>query len=366
VNINTNRTLWLKDPHTLQVLDQRRLPHEVVVQDLSSTDKVVWAIQEMVVRGAPLIGATAAYGVYFALRESLVFGTAQSREAHFARSMESLRQSRPTAVNLFWALKRMEQALSTVPQWEAKVQTALQTAHQIVEEDVELCRQIGVHGLPLLEQISQTKQGATVNILTHCNAGRLGCVEWGTITSPIYQAFEQGMNLHVWVDETRPRNQGANLTAWELSQRGIPHTVIVDNTGGHLMQHGMVDIVLVGADRVTRQGDAANKIGTYLKALAANDNQVPFYVALPSTTIDWEIADGLREIPIEERSPDEVKYIWGWNGHELQKVLLTPAESPALNYGFDVTPARLITGFITERGVCPATAAGLQGLFPEA
>lgn len=224
---------------------------------------------------------------------------------------------------------------------------------------------IGVHGLPLIEALSQAKGGEPVNILTHCNAGRLGCIEWGTITSPIYQAHQKGIAVHVWVDETRPRNQGANLTAWELRQAGVPHTVVVDNTGGHLMQHGMVDMVIVGTDRTTRTGDVANKIGTYLKALAAHDNNVPFYVALPSTTIDWKLRDGLREIPIEERSPDEVKYVSGWDGTQLRQVLLTPADSPARNYGFDVTPARLVTGLITERGICPATENGILSLFPE-
>jgi methylthioribose-1-phosphate isomerase len=224
---------------------------------------------------------------------------------------------------------------------------------------------IGVHGLPIIEQLSHAKSGEPVHILTHCNAGRLGCIEWGTITAPIYLAHQQGIRVHVWVDETRPRNQGSSLTAWELGQAGVPHTVIVDNAGGHLMQHGRVDMVIVGTDRTTRTGDVANKIGTYLKALAAADNGIPFYVALPSTTIDWTLQDGLREIPIEERSPDEVRYVSGWDGTAIRQVLLTPADSPALNYGFDVTPARLVTALVTERGVCPANETGILRLFPE-
>ncbi|MFZ4477688.1 MAG: S-methyl-5-thioribose-1-phosphate isomerase [Saprospiraceae bacterium] len=363
-SISTKRTIW---PHPdgsacVQVLDQRCLPHEVVVQDLRTVTEVVYAIKEMVVRGAPLIGATAAYGVYFACLEA-----AQAADPHtyLTKAIEQLRESRPTAINLFWALERQEKAIAASADFAERAALALATAHQIVEEDVELCRMIGVHGLPIIEQLSAAKQGETVHILTHCNAGRLGCIEWGTIASPIYQAHQKGIKVHVWVDETRPRNQGSNLTAWELGQAGVPHTVIVDNTGGHLMQHGMVDMVIVGTDRTTRTGDVANKIGTYLKALAAKDNNIPFYVALPSTTIDWTLRDGLREIPIEERSPDEVRFISGWDGEKIQKVLLTPADSPAANYGFDVTPARLVTALITERGICPATETGMLSLFPE-
>jgi len=247
------------------------------------------------------------------------------------------------------------------------LQTAWEAAGAIVEEDVETCRMIGVHGLPILEAISKKKNGETINILTHCNAGMLGCIEWGTITSPIYQAVQKGLKVHVWVDETRPRNQGANLTCYELTRHNVNHTLIVDNTGGHLMQHGMVDMVIVGTDRTTRQGDVANKIGTYLKALAANDNKIPFYVALPSTTLDWTINDGLKEIPIEERNQDEVKYVIGKSKTtgKLDEVLICPETTKASNYGFDVTPARLVTGLITERGVCEASEEGLLGLFPE-
>jgi methylthioribose-1-phosphate isomerase len=247
------------------------------------------------------------------------------------------------------------------------VETAWEEAGKIVEDDVETCRMIGVHGLPIIEALSQAKNGETVNILTHCNAGMLGCIEWGTITSPIYQAMEKGIEVHVWVDETRPRNQGANLTAYELTRHGVPHTLIVDNQGGHLMQHGMVDMCIVGTDRTTRQGDVANKIGTYLKALAANDNNIPFYVALPSTTLDWTINDGLKEIPIEQRNQDEVRWVVGKSkaSGKLDEVLICPETTPASNYGFDVTPARLVTALITERGVCEASESGLLSLFPE-
>ncbi|TAE19042.1 MAG: S-methyl-5-thioribose-1-phosphate isomerase [Bacteroidetes bacterium] len=360
-----NRTVWLKPDNSqiVQVIDQRYLPHEVIIRDLATWQDVEVAIKDMIVRGAPLIGATAAYGVYLACLEAQ---KSEQPEKILELAFARLRESRPTAVNLFWALDRMKATLSEVTDLPTKTTLALNTAHAIVEEDVEVCRLIGVHGLPIVQAISERKKGEVVNILTHCNAGRLGCIEWGTATSPIYQAHKLGIPVHVWVDETRPRNQGASLTAWELSQAGIPHTVIVDNAGGHLMQHGFVDMVIVGTDRTTRTGDVANKIGTYLKALAAKDNNIPFYVALPSTTLDWTIRDGLTEIPIEERSQNEVKYIMGKaQDGSMQTVLLTPENSPASNYGFDVTPARLITGLVTERGVCEASEKGLLGLFPE-
>ncbi len=358
------RTLWLNPDgsNTIQVLDQRRLPHEIIVVDLRTHAQVVAAIKDMMVRGAPLIAATAAYGVYYGC---LLAAKSTTPEATLTETMTALREARPTAVNIFLMLQRMEQALAQSDDFETKTNIAFSLANQIVEEDVELCRNIGVQGLPIIEALSAAKNGEAVNILTHCNAGRLGCIEWGTITAPIYLAHQLGIKIHVWVDETRPRNQGANLTAWELQQAGVPYTVIVDNAGGHLMQHRQVDMCIVGADRVTRTGDTANKIGTYLKALAAKDNAVPFYVALPSTTIDWTLRDGLREIPIETRSPDEVKYIHGWDGQQLQKLLLTPLEAHALNHGFDVTPARLVTALITERGVCAANEKGLLSLFPE-
>ncbi|TAF64411.1 MAG: S-methyl-5-thioribose-1-phosphate isomerase [Cytophagales bacterium] len=358
---NFKRTIWFNEEGTLQVLDQRYLPHQTRIHSLLHSQEVVTAIKDMIVRGAPLIGATAAYGIWLACKEA----TNDANPNHyFEQQMNALAQSRPTAVNLFWAIERVRKALSDIPSWEKRIEIALQTANEIVEEDVEICRKIGAFGLPIIEKIYQQKQ-KTVNVLTHCNAGRLGCIEWGTATSPLYQAHDKGIPVHVWVDETRPRNQGFNLTAWELEQYGIPYTVITDNTGGHLMQHQMVDMVIVGTDRTTRKGDVANKIGTYLKALAAKDNQVPFYVALPSTTIDWTIADGLKEIPIEERNEEEVKWIQGSHAGEIVSVLLTPANAKAANYGFDVTPARLITGLITERGICEANEAGLLRLFPE-
>ncbi len=360
------RTLWHKtDSETgIQVIDQRQLPHQFITEDLHTVAEVFYAIREMVVRGAPLIGATAAYGVYFACLEA---EKASNPDVYFAECIQKLRDSRPTAVNLFWAIDRQLRAIEAGGTWAEKAQLARQSADLIVEEDVEICRKIGEQGLPIIEKIYQDKKGERVNILTHCNAGMLGCIEWGTATSPIYQAHQKGIPVHVWVDETRPRNQGASLTAWELSQAGIPHTVIVDNAGGHLMQHGFVDMAIVGTDRTTRQGDVANKIGTYLKALAAKDNDVPFYVALPSTTIDWTIRDGLKEIPIEERTEAEVKFIPGWSvEHEkMLNVRLTPPDSPAANYGFDVTPARLVTALITERGICEANEEGMLSLFPE-
>ncbi|MEO1654215.1 MAG: S-methyl-5-thioribose-1-phosphate isomerase [Bacteroidota bacterium] len=360
------RTLWLKENSSepiVQVIDQRQLPHSFEVMDLSSVDEVAQAIKSMVVRGAPLIGATAAYGMYYACREA---GAAGDADAHFKASVQKLSDSRPTAVNLFWAINQQLAVIKNCSDWNEKAQNALEKAHQIVEADVDTCFNIGKQGLAILEELSAQKSGETLHILTHCNAGMLGCIEWGTATAPIYLAHQKGIKVHVWVDETRPRNQGASLTTWELTQAGVPHTLIVDNQGGHLMQHGMVDMAIVGTDRTTRTGDVANKIGTYLKALAAFDNQVPFYVALPSTTIDWDIRDGLKEIPIEERSQDEVRFIPGKNqAGKMEKVLLCPETTPALNYGFDVTPARLVTALITERGVCEANEAGILGLFPE-
>lgn len=348
------RTIWPTEDRYVEVIDQRKLPHEWVVVKLQSYRDAEKAIKDMIVRGAPLIGATAAYGVYLAAREG----------ANMDEAFAALRASRPTAVNLFWALDRMQAALNGASDL---IETAWMEAGRIVEDDVETCRMIGVHGLPLIEAISARKNGDTVNILTHCNAGMLGCIEWGTITSPIYQAVEKGIKVHVWVDETRPRNQGANLTCYELTRHGVNHTLVVDNTGGHLMQHGMVDMVIVGTDRTTRDGDVANKIGTYLKALAAKDNAIPFYVALPSTTLDWTIRDGLKEIPIEERNQDEVKYVVGKSRTTgaMDEVLICPETTGASNYGFDVTPARLVTALITERGVCDASETGLLSLFPE-
>ena len=355
------RTIWPTEDRFVEVIDQRKLPHEFVVVKLETYKDAEIAIKDMTVRGAPLIGATAAYGIYLAVREMV---ENELDGSFLDQAFSDLRASRPTAVNLFWALDKMLAALDNCE--GDFLQTSWEMAQAIVEEDVETCRMIGVHGLPIIEEISNRKNGEVVNILTHCNAGMLGCVEWGTITSPIYQALEKGIKVHVWVDETRPRNQGSNLTCYELTKHGVPHTLIVDNAGGHLMQHGFVDMVIVGTDRTTRQGDVANKIGTYLKALAAKDNNVPFYVALPSTTLDWTINDGLKEIPIEERNQDEVRYMIGkGESGKIESVLICPETTQASNYGFDVTPAKLVTKIITERGVCDASEEGLLSLFPE-
>ena len=358
---NKFRTIWITEDSYVEVIDQRKLPHNLVNVKLTTYKDAEVAIKNMTVRGAPLIGATAAYGVYLAVREMI---EKQLDGTFLDEAFDALRNSRPTAINLFWALDRMRKALD---ESEDFLDTAWTEAGKIVEEDVETCRMIGVHGLPIIEEISKRKKGEVVNILTHCNAGMLGCIEWGTISSPIYQAHQKGLKVHVWVDETRPRNQGSNLTAYELTRHGIDHSLIVDNTGGHLMQHGMVDMVIVGTDRTTRNGDVANKIGTYLKALAAKDNDIPFYVALPSTTLDMGIRDGLKEIPIEERDQDEVRYFEGkrYSDGEIDRVLICPETTQARNYGFDVTPARLVTGLITERGICDASEEGITKLFPE-
>ena len=365
INGQSYRTIWHhpSDPAIIQIIDQRHLPHQLVIEDLRTTDDFAKAIREMHVRGAPLIGATAAYGICAAIRD---MPEGQSFEEGFDLAFNLLHQTRPTAIDLYNALIWIKNAVTGQHlSRAARIEKAYQAADQLVEASAEQCRMIGVHGVELIKAASQAKKGKTVHILTHCNAGWIACIDYGTATSPIYQAFDQGIDVHVWVDETRPRNQGARITAFELLHHGVPHTVITDNTGGHLMQHGMVDMVMVGTDRTTRQGDVANKIGTYLKALAAKDNHIPFYVTLPSTSFDMTISDGLSEIPIEERSADEVKYIQGLIGGNIQKVLLTPEASPAMNYGFDVTPARLVTSLITERGICAASEAGIRRLFPD-
>jgi methylthioribose-1-phosphate isomerase len=359
VNGKQMRPIWFdKASGKVQVIDQRRLPHELEIMTLDSVDRVIYAIREMVVRGAPLIGVTGAYGVLVALE-------ATSDEDTFCSECRRIRQARPTAVNLAWAVDRVQEKILQRRGLDARLSAARQEADIIAEEEVDNCRRIGEHGSSLIARIAEGKGGAAVNILTHCNAGWLACVEWGTATAPIYVAHEQSIPVHVWVDETRPLNQGARLTAWELGQGGIPHTVITDNAGGHLMQHGRVDLVIVGTDRSTYTGDVANKIGTYLKALAARDNGVPFYVALPSSTFDWQMRDGLGEIPIEERHPDEVRYVQGRTATGVDQVLITPSDSAAANFAFDVTPARLVTGFITERGVCGADENAILDLFPE-
>jgi methylthioribose-1-phosphate isomerase len=358
------RSIWVKpdDARTIQIIDQRFLPHRLVIENLTSLDQTVQAIREMHVRGAPLIGVTAAYGVYLALLEA---PKDASFRDYLVKAIGKLRESRPTAANLEWAIRIQLKAIERAQSLEQKIQLAFETANRIAEEDIQICRNIGEHGLSLIKEISLREKGDTVNILTHCNAGWLACVEWGTATAPIYMAFAQGIPVHIWVNETRPKNQGSNLTAWELLQRGIPHTVIADNTSGHLMQHGLADLILVGTDRTALSGDVANKIGTYLMALAAKDNHVPFYVALPSSSIDWNIEDAFRDIPIEERSPEEVKYVRGWSDGAIKKVLTAPEDSPAKNYAFDITPARLVSGLITERGICQANRESILALFPE-
>jgi methylthioribose-1-phosphate isomerase len=366
INGKHQNTIWVDQTNSdiIYTFDQRYFPHETRIVSLKTIDEAAEAIKSMVVRGAPLIGVTAAYGMYLAaLRYS---GAGLYEEMDEAALF--LNETRPTAVNLRWAIDQQLTVIKNNPNLSHKelAQVLLANAEKLKQEDINTCSAIGDYGLSVIREISQFKGGAEVNILTHCNAGWLACIDWGTATSPIYKAYEAGINIHVWVDETRPRLQGANLTAFELSEHGIPHTVITDNAGGHLMQHGQVDMVIVGTDRVTRTGDVANKIGTYLKALAANDNHIPFYVALPSSTIDWNISNGLTEIPIEMRSANEIDKILGkTKSGELKKVRITPEKSPALNHGFDVTPARLVSALITERGICQATEAGLLGLFPE-
>jgi methylthioribose-1-phosphate isomerase len=349
------------DRRRILTIDQRRLPFELVEHPLLTLDDAVEAIAAMIVRGAPLIGVTAAYGLYLAALEA---PADDSLRAWMRAAGERLKSARPTAVNLAWAVERVLAAIEESDDDQAE--RALCVAEEIEREDVESCRSIGEHGVRLIEEIAERTDGSPVNVLTHCNAGWLACVDYGTATSPIYAAHDRGVPLHVWVDETRPRNQGARLTAWELAQHGVAHTVIVDNAGGHLMQHGMVDIVLVGSDRTTASGDVCNKIGTYLKALAAHDNGIPFYAALPSSTIDWTMRDGVREIPIEERDGDEVRSVDAFVDGALRSVAVLPRETPVSNFGFDVTPARLVTGIITERGICEASETGLRGLFPEA
>jgi methylthioribose-1-phosphate isomerase len=366
VNGKHYRTIWLNEEgkNSVHIIDQRYLPHKFILEDLTTVDEVARAIKEMHVRGAGLIGATAGYGMYI----SAVYAP-QTHEKIFMQALVSdgarLKATRPTAINLEWAVHRQLEAVGAVRGVQEKIQIALHTAQKIADEDADFCRRIGEHGLEIIREISRRKSGEVVNILTHCNPGWLAFVDYGTAGAPIYLAHDRGIKVHVWVDETRPRNQGARLMAWELGQHGVAHTIIADNVGGHLMQNGLVDLVITGTDRTSFTGDAANKIGTYLKALAAFDNKVPFYVALPSSTFDWQVRDGIQEIQIEQRDAAEVKYIAGLHDGEIKKVQLTPADSPAANYAFDVTPARLITGLITERGICSASEEGVFGLYPE-
>ncbi len=360
VNGTPTRTIWLaEDGRCVEIIDQTKLPHDWVVARLSSMADAAAAIKDMLVRGAPLIGATAAYGMALAMAED-------ASDANLKAAHDTLYATRPTAVNLRWALAAVMERLTPLSPAD-RVTAAYAQAAEICDEDVEINYAIGGHGLEIFRDIWAKRQAAgaeRLNVLTHCNAGWLATVDWGTALAPIYRFHDAGLPIHVWVDETRPRNQGASLTAWELNQHGVPHTVIPDNVGGHLMQHGMVDLCIVGTDRTTASGDVCNKIGTYLKALAAHDNGVPFYVALPSPTIDWTIDDGVKEIPIEERSADEVTRVMGrTDDGRVDWVTITPQGSPAGNWGFDVTPARYVTALITEKGVCAASRDGLSGLF---
>ena len=371
------RTIWLKtdDECVVQLIDQRFLPHRFVIEEVGTVEQMATAIREMHVRGAGLIGASAGYGMYLATIEAVTRPAVVGFDRHVASAAEQLKATRPTAVNLSWAVDRQLKKIAEGKTAEEKIALALRTARLIADEDAEHCQMIGQHGLNLIRQIARTKAGkfatanlscgGPVNVLTHCNAGWLAFVDYGSATAPIYAAHDSGVPVHVWVSETRPRNQGSKLTAWELGEHGVPHTVIADSAGGHLMQQGEVDLVIVGTDRTTYTGDVANKIGTYLKALAAKDNNIPFYVALPSSSIDWKMRDGLREIPIEERAAEEVKHADGWLEGRQVEVRVTPETSPAANYGFDVTPKHLVTGLITERGVCEANEKSIRALFPE-
>ena len=354
------RSIWLEpDGWSVGVVDQTALPHRLLTARLTTLADAAHAISAMVIRGAPLIGATAAYGMALALRED-------ASDEGLERAYATLLATRPTAINLKWALDEMMAVVRNRPRAE-RTAAAYRCAAEISEEDIAINTGIAKSGLPLIEAIAAKKPpGERVNVLTHCNAGWLAAVDVGTATAPIYMAYDKGVPIHVFADETRPRNQGASLTAWELGRHGVPHTLIADNTGGHLMQHGLVDIVIVGTDRVTANGDVCNKIGTYLKALAARDNGVPFYVALPSPTIDFSVSDGVAEIPIEQRSGDEVATMTGRAADgRIETVRIAPPDTPVANYGFDVTPARLVTGLITERGVIAASRAALAGAFPE-
>lgn len=360
------RTIWVKpeDDRIVQIIDQRWLPYEFVIEDLTTSDDFATAIKEMHVRGAGLIGAAAGYGMYVSCLEVSDKTNDVEKFDYLLKAVgEKLKSARPTAVNLEFAVSRQLNEIGKFNSISDKIQSAFETAGKIADEDAEYCRMIGEQGLGLIKNLYDVTR-IPVNILTHCNAGWLAFVDYGSALSPIYAAHDSEIPVHVWVDETRPRNQGAKLTAWELGQHGVPHTVIADNAGGHLMKTGKVDLVITGADRVTYTGDVANKIGTYLKALAAKDNNIPFYVALPSSTFDWNIEDGMK-IPIEERDAEEVSYIQGKVSGEIKKVLLTPEESPAINYAFDITSRKFVTGLITERGICEASSQGILWLYPE-
>ena len=360
VNGKPTRTIWLgSDGETVEIIDQRKLPFEFTVVGLRTLSDTVKAIHDMFVRGAPLIGATAAYGMALAMREN-------SSDASLDNAYSELFAARPTAVNLRWALDDLQKLLQPLSP-QNRQEAAYIRAQEICDQDVETCSSLGEFGRTVIEDIWKKKGNRDqINILTHCNAGWLATVDWGTALAPIYKSFDSGIPVHVWVDETRPRNQGASLTCWELGQHGVAHTLIVDNVGGHLMQHGMVDLCIVGTDRTTAQGDVCNKIGTYLKALAANDNDVPFYVGLPGSTIDWNIDEGVRDVPIEQREQSEVTQLTGVTKKGVVETIdIAPSNCEAANYAFDVTPARLVTGLITERGICEASKDGLALLYPD-
>ncbi|RPJ04974.1 MAG: S-methyl-5-thioribose-1-phosphate isomerase [Spirochaetaceae bacterium] len=361
-------TIWLQDESSgkIRIIDQRFLPFELCFKDIDTLSGMYEAIHDMLLRGAPLIGVAGAFGMYLAIRNMPCNKTKSFDGEYLANAARMLVSSRPTAINLKWAVERVIATVTKGKTIEEKSRLALEEAQKIRQEEMENCRLIGVYGLPLIEKIAALKPGKSVNILTHCNAGWLACIDWGTATAPIYMAHDSGIPVHVWVDETRPRNQGARLTAFELGEHGVPHTVIPDNAGGHLMQHGLVDMVIVGSDRTTRTGDVCNKIGTYLKALAAADNNIPFYVALPRSSIDFSIKNGVEEIPVEERDATEVHYVEGLLDGEVKNVRITPEKSKAANYGFDVTPARLVTGLITQCGICSADETNISRLFPDA
>jgi len=358
------QSIWIdeSDPAIIRVIDQQRLPFFFETKELRSVDDVFSAIDDMTVRGAPLIGAAGAFGIYLA---TLEINSHTDIRDHLSNAARYLKSCRPTAVNLSWAVNYVMDSLDFDLPLKLLSERSLAAANEICEMEKENCRRIGYHGLKLIESISEKKKGEPVNILTHCNAGWLACIDYGTATAPIYFAHDKGIPIHVWVDETRPRNQGAKLTAWELGQYGVPYTLIADNAGGHLMQHKMVDIVIVGSDRTTRTGDVANKTGTYLKALAAFDNNIPFYSAFPSTSFDFSISNGAEEIVIEKRDPEEVTRISGFSDGRIQSVLICPEDTVALNFGFDITPARLITGLITEKGICWATEKDITEMFSD-
>ena len=368
VNGKHYRSIWVKDidKRVIQTIDQSKLPHYFEIIDLKTSDDIIHAIKEMTLRGAPLIGVAASYGIYLAALEAKSkTNNIESFEKFVNTKTDELKSTRPTAVNLFWGIDTTLGAIAKYNNIDEKIDAAFNCANKLANDDIESCKKIGESGLEIIKDIKKSKSKDVINILTHCNAGWLACIDYGTATSPIYTTHEKGIKMHIWIEETRPRNQGASLTAWELGQSGIPHSIITDNAGGYVMQKGLVDLVIVGSDRTTYTGDVCNKIGTYKTALAAKDNNIPFYAALPSSSIDWNLKDGLNEIPIEERNAEEVKFIQGKYKDEIVKILLTPENSPAKNFGFDITPSRLVTGIITERGICEANEKSIRELFPE-